>query len=795
MSKPLDILIAEDSEDDCLLLLQELRRGGYDPDFERVETAATMRSALANRKWDIIISDYILPQFSGVEALIILRESGLDLPFIIVSGNISDDTAVEAMRAGANDYILKGNLKRLVPAVERELREAGSRRERRKAENELQVSEEQYRRLFESSRDAVVVMKPEGTIVSANPAALHLLGMTEAEVCGAGRSVIVDQADPHVSSLIIEREMTGSTRGEVDVIRKDGTRVPCEISSVLFHDREGNPMLSIIARDITERRETQKRSEIMNALLKLFTEMISRREYLHAVCGLLRGWTGCKSVGVRLANARSEAPFEACDGYDEIFLKNENKLLLAEDQCICTRIIEGKPEASDLPSMTTNGSFYSNNSLQFMDGLAGNVKRLYRGTCIKHGFKSLAIIPIRYRDQLLGAIHFADRREGMVPLKNVEYLEHLGNIIGEAVYRFSIEEERVRLVSALESTGEGVVITEPSRGLIEYVNPAFERLTGYAKGEVLGRSLHMLDSDRHNTLFYQDLRETILRDGVWRGTTVSKKKDGSLFNEECTISAVRGPSGEILNYIFLRRDITDKLRLESIAESVNTMENIGYIFSGVRHEIGNPINSVNMLLGILSAKLPDLTRDAIRDYLDRIIGQIGRVEFLLRALKSFNMYETQEPQCIMIPSFLEQFTPLVINDLESKGIAISIVLDPTTDCVRADPRALQQVLLNLITNAADALHERAQPKIDVSVSRSDGCVLISVEDNGCGISEDKVTNLFKPFYTTKASGTGLGLVIVKKMIARMHGTIEVKSVVNIGTVITISLPEGQRGEC
>jgi C4-dicarboxylate-specific signal transduction histidine kinase len=220
------------------------------------------------------------------------------------------------------------------------------------------------------------------------------------------------------------------------------------------------------------------------------------------------------------------------------------------------------------------------------------------------------------------------------------------------------------------------------------------------------------------------------------------------------------------------------------------MNSIGYIFSGVRHEIGNPINSINMILGILSSKLPHLSQEAIRDYLDRITSQVSRVEFLLRSLKSFNMYETQEPQNLGMASFMKQFLPLVKDDLETKGIEFDVKMEPRTERLHADPRALQQVLLNLITNAADAVRERDHPKIAMRSSRSEGIVRIEVEDNGCGIPEDKMKDLFRPFYTTKPTGTGLGLVIVKKMITRMNGTIEIDSRKDGGTVVTISLPEG-----
>lgn len=138
MSRTLRLLLVEDSEDDALLVLRELRRGGYDVEHQRVETAEAMTRALAKQTWDIVISDYSLPHFSGTEALDLFKKSGLDLPFIFVSGKIGEDTAVSAVKAGAHDYIMKGNLKRLITAVEREMLEAEGRQERRRAEERLQ---------------------------------------------------------------------------------------------------------------------------------------------------------------------------------------------------------------------------------------------------------------------------------------------------------------------------------------------------------------------------------------------------------------------------------------------------------------------------------------------------------------------------------------------------------------------------------------------------------------------------------------------------------------------------------
>src|SRR5207247_10606305 len=133
--------IVEDSPLDTELVVRALEKGGYEPIHERVETADAMRAALTSRNWDIVFSDYYLPTFSAVDALKILQESRLDLPFIIVSGGVGEDTAAEAMRAGAHDYVMKGNLARLGPAVQRELREASNRESKREATEALHESQ------------------------------------------------------------------------------------------------------------------------------------------------------------------------------------------------------------------------------------------------------------------------------------------------------------------------------------------------------------------------------------------------------------------------------------------------------------------------------------------------------------------------------------------------------------------------------------------------------------------------------------------------------------------------------
>jgi len=203
MSKSLSILIVEDSEADAELLLHELRNAAFEPTFERVDTPAAMSAALEQRKWDLVVADFSMPQFNALAALELLNQKGIDVPFIIVSGTIGEELAVKAMKNGARDYIMKGNLRRLVPAVERELSEAVQRRERKRAEEELRINQEQFRvareiqqRLFPKSPPESRVFDIAGASHPAEatggdyfdylPMADGCLGIVVADVTGHG---------------------------------------------------------------------------------------------------------------------------------------------------------------------------------------------------------------------------------------------------------------------------------------------------------------------------------------------------------------------------------------------------------------------------------------------------------------------------------------------------------------------------------------------------------------------------------------------------------------------------------
>jgi PAS domain S-box-containing protein len=349
--------------------------------------------------------------------------------------------------------------------------------------------------------------------------------------------------------------------------------------------------------------------------------------------------------------------------------------------------------------------------------------------------------------------------------------------------------ERDKLVAAVESTAEAIVVTD-RRGAIQYVNPAFEQVTGYGRSEAIGRDVHLFDSGQHDEEFFRKMRETIREEGVWKGRLINRKKDGTVYYEDCTYSPVRDANGTIVNYVSIKHDVTEKLRLEAIAETVDAMNNIGYVFSGIRHEIGNPVSSLSIIMSLLKKKYESGTKEAVREYLEQAAAQVERIEYLLTSLKNFNMYENLQVKSLDAAPFLDKLLTLVAADMEKKAVALRVDGLSGAWSMAADPRALQQALLNIIVNASEALAGRPDPRIVLSVQKVGAMVRFRVTDNGIGITEERKKQLFKPFYTTKERGTGLGLVITRKLVSRMKGFVEISSRHDKGTTVDIYLPEG-----
>ncbi len=261
MTRLLRVLLVEDCQEDALLLLRELRKGGYNPQSQRVATEAELRRALQSAEWDLVLSDYSLPGFGGREALRQVQESGLDLPFILVSGAISEEMAVEGMKSGAHDFVLKQNLGRLLPAVDRELREAKERRERRRAEAALRQSEQRQRLHFAQTPLGVIEWDANGRVVAWNPSAERIFGYAPAEARGKPVSMIVPESTwtqlQPVWQALLKGE--GGYRNRNRNVTRDGRIIECEWYNTPLVDERGEVIgVTSLVEDITTRQQSEE---------------------------------------------------------------------------------------------------------------------------------------------------------------------------------------------------------------------------------------------------------------------------------------------------------------------------------------------------------------------------------------------------------------------------------------------------------------------------------------------------------------------------------------------------------
>jgi PAS domain S-box-containing protein len=256
MSNPLRVLIAEDSVDDTFFVVRELQRGGYNVDFERVETPAAMQRKLEERHWDLVISDFSMPLFGGAAALELYQQSGLDVPFILVSGTMGEDIAVEMLKAGAHHYVMKDNLGKLLPAVNRELWESDQRRIRR----EIEARQTYLASIVSSCGDAIIGKTLDGTVVSWNHGAEKLYGYSADEMVGRSITALCPSYRPEELPEIMERIKLGEQVQQIETVRqrKDGT--PVEVSVVIspIKDTAGQIIgASSVSRDISQRKHEE----------------------------------------------------------------------------------------------------------------------------------------------------------------------------------------------------------------------------------------------------------------------------------------------------------------------------------------------------------------------------------------------------------------------------------------------------------------------------------------------------------------------------------------------------------
>ncbi|MGB3224610.1 MAG: PAS domain-containing protein [Desulforhopalus sp.] len=362
------------------------------------------------------------------------------------------------------------------------------------------------------------------------------------------------------------------------------------------------------------------------------------------------------------------------------------------------------------------------------------------------------------------------------------------------------ESEKNRLMAAIEQASESVVIASKTRE-IQYVNPAFEATTGYGRNEAIGENLNFLKSGVHDQQFYDSMWTTLGNKQVWRGRLTNRKKDGTLIKEDATISAVLDKSGEIINYVALKRDVTREEILEQQLRQGMKMEALGTLAGGIAHDFNNILSAMLGYAEIAKGRL-SVDHRAKKD-LDHVIASGDRAVDLVKQILTFSRRESYgQFRLFKLQYIIKEVIKLLRPSLPAT-IEVKHEIDNSCRSVFADSGQIYQVLLNLCTNARQAIGKEhgcitiklneikpAGQMVGVEFFKDSKIILdLEVSDTGCGIEKEMLDKIFDPFFTTrkKEQGTGLGLAVVHGIIKKHKGEISITSTVGEGTSVHVYL--------
>ena len=366
--------------------------------------------------------------------------------------------------------------------------------------------------------------------------------------------------------------------------------------------------------------------------------------------------------------------------------------------------------------------------------------------------------------------------------------------------RRRIEIDRATLAIAVEQAAEEILITD-ANGNIRYCNPAFERFTGYTRAEVVGRNPRFLNSGRQDQAFFRDLWNTILEGRVWTGRFTNRRKDGTLYEAEGTISPMHDAEGRLNGFVAARHDVTGRLQMESQLRQSQKLESIGRLAGGVAHDFNNLLT---VILGYSRVLLEEHAKpdDPMRGYVQEIMAAGERAARLTRQLLSFSRKQILLPRPIALDVLVQEMRPM-LQRLVGEDIQVEAPPPEQRMMIRSDPDQMSQILMNLAANARDAMPHGGTLKIAMQQSDAEDlpagapariqagpAVRLTVSDTGLGMDEQTRQRLFEPFFTTKelGQGTGLGLATVYGIVQQSEGFIEVCSEPGQGSVFHIYLP-------
>jgi two-component system, cell cycle sensor histidine kinase and response regulator CckA len=630
--------------------------------------------------------------------------------------------------------------------------------DRKRTESALRESEEKHRAIIAGMGDGVVLHDATGAVVSWNPSAIRILDLAPETLVHWARADIL-----------------------LDRIHEDGHPYAPDEHPVLETLKTGRPLTDSVMGFRT--------------------------------AGGARRWISINTQP--LLRAGNEKPHAAVASFADITRRKEAENALYRSEQRFRSLVEAIP---DWIWETDADGRYTYASPKVMDLLGyepaevlGKRPRDFMHPVDAQRFALQMTGHISRTEPFFGFQNRHVRKDGRVVVletSGVPVVDDTGRFRGyrgidrDVTARKEGEEELARLKMAVEQAAESIVITEVD-GKIVYVNPAFERVTGYARAESLGRTPRVLRSNVHDVEFYRTMWQTLLGGEVWSGHITNRRKDGSLYNEEMVISPVRDASGKIVNFVAVKRDMTHEMEMERRLRQSQKMESLGQLAGGIAHDFNNVLGVIQGGLALLKSRIAD---PALMRYIDIGESAVNRGADVAKRLLTFS----RDGQVALRPMALADVARELMIVLEhSIEKTVELVSDIPHDLpiIQGDPGQIYQMLLNLCLNARDAILE-AQPesgtgRITVAASEIPGdnvrkefheatahsYVRISVTDTGAGMSEQVRSRLFEPFFTTKPTGkgTGLGLAVVYGIIQSHHGIVDVESAPGEGTTFHIYL--------
>ena len=619
--------------------------------------------------------------------------------------------------------------------------------ERKESDGRIQESHDRFRALADSSPDGIITVDAQGTIAFVNRAGERQFGYTHSEVIGKNITLLIPERYRNAHQAGMERflktrdpRMIGNTV-ELEGLRKDGGEFPIELSLSTWTAKEG-PFFSAVIRDITERRNWERSLKESEEQLRVIFE-------------------GSKD-GILLADVESR----------KFHMGNQaicDMLQYSLDEIRQLGVSDIHPE-EDLPSILEGFDRQARQEIEMAND-----------------------IPVKRKD---GSVLFVDIKTSLITISGKSYL--MGNF-RDAMERRKTEEGLTRLGMAVDQAAEGIVITD-AEGNIEYVNPSFERMTGYPRKESVGRNIRILKSGKHDELFYRNMWETISRGDVWRGRFTNKRKDRTLYEEEAVISPVRNASGKIVHFVAGKRDITRDVMLQKQVQTAQRMDSVGTLAGGIAHDFNNALTGIMGVSEILRLKVGENT-DVLKnlDLLDTCARQAAT---LTRQLLTFARRQVIDPVNLDLNVVVSEMVKLV-GKVIGEHIEVATILEKGLPTTKLDRGQVEQVIMNLCLNARDAMPSGGRLLLHTSAVTVDAEYVIThpyvkpgryaqltVSDTGTGMDKETLGKVFEPFFTTKpvGQGTGLGLSSVYGIVKQSGGFIHAYSEPGDGSSFKVYFP-------